>query len=79
MLAKRTYKNQITIPQGVIKAFPGVEYFDVQKRDQEIVLRPVKISSSSEDLEKIRKKISDLGITEKDIEAAVHWARKRNG
>jgi len=76
MLAKKTYKNQITIPQVVIRGFPGVEYFDVQQRDQEIVLKPVKISSSSEDLEKIRKKIEDLGITEKDIDEAIRWARK---
>jgi len=29
MLAKKTVKNQITLPKAVITRFPGVEYFDV--------------------------------------------------
>ena len=77
MLAKRTYKNQITIPKSVIVAFPGVEFFDVQRRENEIVLKPVVISSREEELEKIRDKIARLGITEKEIDAAVRWARGR--
>ena len=77
MLAKRTYKNQVTIPKAVMEAFPGVEYFDVQRRKEEIVLRPVVIGSRSEELERVRDKIAALGITERDIEAAVHWARRR--
>ena len=77
MLAKRTYKNQITIPKAVMEAFPGVEYFDVQKRNKEIVLRPVTIASKTDELERIRDKIAALGITEKEIEAAVRWGRSR--
>lgn len=76
MLAKRTYKNQITLPQAIANLFPGVEYFDVQKRDQEIILKPVRIGSAGEELEGIRKKIAKLGITQKDIDGAVLWARK---
>lgn len=77
MLAKRTYKNQITIPAGVIKDFEGVEYFDVQKRGQEIVLKPVTINVSSS-LEQVREKIDQLGMTEKDINDAVRWARRKS-
>lgn len=76
MLAKRTYKNQITLPQAIANLFPGIEYFDVQKRDQEIILKPVRIGSGDEELEGIRKKIAKLGITQKDIDGAVLWARK---
>ena len=76
MLAKRTYKNQITIPRIVIKDFPGVEYFDVQSRGQEIILKPVFLNTS-DNLEKIRDRMNQLGITEKDIEDAVRWARKK--
>ncbi len=76
MLAKRTYKNQITIPQGVIKDFEGVEYFDVQKRGTEIVLTPVHVNPAN-DLEATRQKMTQLGIKEKDIEDAVYWARPR--
>ena len=76
MLAKRTYKNQITLPQAIANLFPGVEYFDVQNRDQEIILKPVRIGSAGEELEGIRKKIAKLGITQTDIDGAVLWARK---
>ena len=77
MLAKRTYKNQITIPKAVMEAFPGTEYFDVQRQDREIVLRPVTFRSGGGELERIRDKISALGITEREIEKAVRWARRR--
>ena len=77
MLAKRTYKNQITIPQDVIKDFPGVEYFDVERRNQEIVLKPVSLTSSG-NLNSVREKMSKLGITEKDIEDAIAWTRRKS-
>lgn len=77
MLSKRTSKNQLTIPKSVIKAFPGVEYFDVEQRGEEIVLRPVLVRSKTKELETIRGKMAKLGITEGDIEKAVAWARKR--
>ena len=76
MLAKKTYKNQVTIPLSVIKDFPNVEYFDVICRDEEIVLRPVEVEAKSDHLAAIRLKMSKLGITEKDIENAVRWSRK---
>ena len=76
MLAKKTYKNQVTIPLSVIKGFPNVEYFDVICRDEEIVLRPVVVEAKSDHLAAIRLKMSKLGITEKDIENAVRWSRK---
>ena len=78
MLAKRTYKNQITIPQAVAKEFPGVEYFDVKRRGQEIVLKPVTFNTASENLERIRNKMSQIGITEKNVEEAVRWARNKS-
>lgn len=77
MLAKKTSKNQITIPKPVIDRFPGVEYFDVEQRNQEIVLKPVAVNSRSEELERIRDRIAALGITERDIDDAVRWARSR--
>lgn len=76
MLAKRTFKNQITLPKEVIKDFPGVEYFDVSAQDGKILLNPVSVMPSGERLAKVRKKISSLGLTEEDLEDAVRWARK---
>jgi len=77
MLAKRTFKNQITIPKGVIEKFPNVDYFDVTAKKDEIVLRPVEIKKRKYNLAKIREKISSLGLSEKDIQDAIHWARNK--
>ena len=77
MLAKRTYKNQLTLPQSVIKEFPGVDYFDVVAREGEIVLRPVQIQNRGESLKKVREKIRALGLTEKDVHDAIRWARDK--
>lgn len=76
MLAKRTYKNQITIPKAVIDDFPGVEYFDVLRRANAIVLRPVETRPSGKRLEAVRRKVKALGLTQADVEAAIRWARK---
>jgi len=76
MLAKRTFKNQITIPKEIISKFGDVEYFDVVAKEGRIVLRPVKILPQESRLAGIREKIKSLGLTEKDIEEAIKWARK---
>ncbi len=76
MLAKRTFKNQITIPKEIISKFGNVEYFDVTVEENEIVLRPVEILPRESRLAGIRKKIKSLGLTEEDIEKAIKWARK---
>lgn len=77
MLAKRTYKNQITLPKEVLKDFAGVEYFDVSARDGKILLDPVSVVPSGKRLATVREKVRSLGLTEKDLEDAVRWARKR--
>jgi hypothetical protein len=78
MLCKRTYKNQITLPKKVMEKFEGIEYFKAEVREGAIVLEPVKITSLvGSELEKVRKKIAALGLTERDIEDAVAWARKK--
>jgi hypothetical protein len=76
MLCKRTYKNQITLPKKVMEKFDGVEYFEANIREGKIVLEPMKITSLSDTaLERSRKKVAALGLTEQDIEDAVAWAR----
>lgn len=78
MLCKRTYKNQITIPKKVMEKFDGVEYFEARVREGTIVLEPVEITPIKEDrLGTVRKKIAALGLTERDVEDAVAWARKK--
>jgi len=76
MLAKKTSKNQITLPKEIVKALPDVEYFDVSIRDNTIHLMPVKITRV-QSLDSVREKIKKLGLTEKDVGEAVQWARSR--
>lgn len=76
MLAKLTYKNQITIPKAVIKAFPRVEYFDVEQDKGAIVLRPITLKRTGARLSRIRAKVRALGLTEADLEDAIRWARR---
>jgi hypothetical protein len=77
MLAKKTSKNQLTLPKEIVKSFPDIEYFDVSVRDRKIVLMPVKMTPANVTLENIRSKMEKLGIAEKDVADAVKWARKK--
>jgi hypothetical protein len=77
MLAKKTSKNQLTLPKEIVKAFPNTNYFDISVKDKKIVLIPVRITPVRTSLEGIRDKMEKLGITEKDVTDAVKWARKR--
>ena len=72
-IAKRTSKNQITLPRSVVDRFPDVNYFDVREEEGKIVLRPVRPGRAEE----VRGKLAALGIEEKDVAKAVRWARKR--
>jgi hypothetical protein len=72
MLAKRTVKNQITLPKAVASRFPGVEYFEVSAEGDRIILQAVRNSRIHE----VWAKLERLGITEKDVSDAVAWARK---
>jgi hypothetical protein len=72
MLAKKTIKNQITLPKAVMARFAGVEYFDVSTDGECIVLRPLQKSR----IEEVRAKLAPLGVGEEDVTAAVSRARK---
>ncbi|MCK9274575.1 MAG: AbrB/MazE/SpoVT family DNA-binding domain-containing protein [Syntrophales bacterium] len=78
MLAKLTSKNQLTLPKDVVKDFAGIQYFDVSVRDNVIVLEPVKIQRADDNLKAIREKMKKLGLSKKDVEDAVSWARKKS-
>jgi hypothetical protein len=73
MLAKLTSKNQLTLPKAVVGKFPGARYFEVRAERGRIVLVPARVTS----LEGVWAKIESLGVTEKDVEDAVRWARKK--
>ncbi len=77
MLAKKTSKNQITLPKEIVKAFPDAEYFDVSIKDNTIRLMPVKITPVPSCLDSVREKMKKLGLTEKDVGEAIRWARSQ--
>jgi hypothetical protein len=79
MLAKKTAKNQITLPKDIVKNFPDTVYFEVSIDNNRILLEPVKILSAESGLEKVRLKMKKLGITEKNVEEAITWARRSTG
>jgi hypothetical protein len=75
MLAKLTSKNQLTLPKAVTNAIGPVEYFDVQTRDGQIVLTPVRIQRA----DAVRAKLAEVGLQARDIRDAVTWARRVAG
>ncbi len=75
MLAKKTSKNQITIPKKVLELIPPAEYFDVSVVDGNVLLRPVQIPRT--DLAEIRSKIKQLGLDASSVSDAVNWARSK--
>lgn len=77
MLAKKTVNNQITLPKAIVARLPKTDYFEVSLRGKEIVLKPVLIAATSSKLDKVRIKMKALGVTEKDVDAAIRWARNR--
>lgn len=77
MLAKKTSKNQVTLPKAIVRQLPDVDYFEVSVREGEVVLRPAVVSASGDRLKAVRAKIKALGLSEKDIEDAITWARRR--
>lgn len=75
MLAKKTSKNQITIPKKIVEKVPQVTYFDVEWKEGVILLKPLKLYPT--DLEQIRAKVKKLGISESAVGEAVKWARAK--
>jgi hypothetical protein len=71
MLAKLTSKNQLTLPKSAVEAVAAAEYFDVEVRDGQIVLTPVRIQRG----DAVRAKLAALGLTDADVAEAVRWAR----
>ena len=67
MLAKLTSKNQLTLPKTAVQSVGAPEYFDVEVRDGQIVLTPVRIQRG----DAVRGKLAALGLTGADVAEAV--------
>ena len=72
ILAKLTSKNQLTLPKSLISAVGAAEYFEVQVKDGQIILTPVRIQRA----DAVRSKLEELGLNEQDIADAVKLARQ---
>lgn len=71
MLAKKSNKNQITLPKAIVASIGDVDYFDVSIRNGRIILEPVRTRQGYE----VRSRLKTLGIRETDIDAAIEYAR----
>ena len=74
MLAKKTSKNQITLPKAIISDFPDVDYFEVSSEEGRIVLVPVRPNQADQ----VRDKLEALGVSEQDVEYAIKSAREKS-
>ena len=74
VLANITAENQLKLPKSITTAIALTEYFDVEARDGQIILTPVRIQRSHA----VRAKLAELDLGEVDVAAAVAWARKRS-
>ena len=72
-LAKKTSKNQLTLPKAVADRFPGVEYFEVSADEDRITLKPVRLGQA----DVVRERLAEAGIGADDIAAAIRAARRR--
>lgn len=72
MLAKRTSKNQITLPKAIVDSAGEADYYDIAVQDGKIVLTPVRLHQADE----VRAKLEELGITQEDVSDAIGWARR---
>lgn len=82
-LAKMTSKGQITIPKDIrdkMNAKKGDYFLFELKGNNKVEIKKAELSTS-EKFEKvaqrIQKKFEEHGITRKDVEEAIRWARSQ--
>ena len=68
-----TSKNQLTLPKSITAAVDSPEYYEVEARNGQIVLMPVRIQRG----DAVRAKLAELDLGEQDIADAVQWARQK--
>jgi hypothetical protein len=73
MLARKSEKDEVTLPKAILTGFEGVDCFDVSTDGRGIVLRPVDDSRGGE----VRGRVSELNLTDDDVARAVWWVRGR--
>ena len=71
VLAKRTAKNQLTLPKSVVEQVGVADYYDVACDNGRIVPTPIHPGAAAS----VRSRLAELGISEADVADAVSWAR----
>lgn len=71
VVAKRTSKNQLTLPKAVVEQAGQADYYDVTFDSGRIVLTPLHPGGARA----VRARLQELGIREADVSDAVTWAR----
>jgi len=72
MLARMTSKNQLTLPKSITEELGSPEYFEVEARNGQLVLTPVRIQRA----DAVRAKLAELDLNDADIADAVARARR---
>jgi bifunctional DNA-binding transcriptional regulator/antitoxin component of YhaV-PrlF toxin-antitoxin module len=65
----------VKLPKAIVERIQKTDFFDIDVRDGEIVLRPLETVSRA--VTCLRQKMKRLEITEQDIDAGIRWARQR--
>jgi hypothetical protein len=72
ILAKLTSRNRLTLPRSLISAVGAADYFEVQVKDGQIILTPVRTQRA----DAVRSKFEELALNEQDIADAAKWVRQ---
>ena len=72
VVAKRTSKNQLTLPKAVVEKAGLADYYDVVCDSGRIVLTPLHPGGAAA----VRSRLAELGLNEVDVAEAVDWARQ---
>jgi hypothetical protein len=71
MLAKRTSKNQITLPKAIVGQVAYCDYFDVTLRPEGILLTPVEMNP----VRQLLDAASNGPLSDADLAEAIKWAK----
>ncbi len=64
--------NQLTLPKDVTEELGTPEYFDVESRNGQLILTPVRLHRA----DAVRARFVERGVTNADLDDAVAWARR---
>ena len=68
MLAKRTSKNQVTLPKAIVQTAGEADYYDITVQDGKIVLTPVRLQHA----DAVRAKLEELVASYRELYDALN-------